>query len=108
MALTVKAGLGALNVTFDGATAWDLASGSSLTRDCPNGVKVRFIQMIPTATDDKLVVRETDANGAVLFNGLAANKYDRQIVYFNEATRLYKLYVVGTDASNGVMMVVGV
>ena len=108
MSNTVKAGLGVLNVTFDGATAWDLASSSGLTRDLTNGIKVRFIQMIPTATDDKLIVRETDANGAVLFNGLATNKYDRQILYFNDATRLYKLYVTGTDASNGLMMIVGI
>ncbi len=108
MALTVKAGLGVLNVTFDGATAWDLASSSGLTRDLSNGIKVRFIQMIPTAADDKLIVRETDANGAVLFDGLAADKYDRRVLYFNDATRLYKLYVTGTDGSNGVKMIVGV
>lgn len=108
MANTVKAGLGILNVTFDGATAWDVTSSSGLSRDCINGIKVRFLQMIPTTTDDKLIVREVDASGAILFNGLAANKYDRQILYFNDATRLYKLYVTGTDVSTGVMMIVGV
>jgi len=107
MANTVKAGLGVLNVTFDGATAWDITSSSGLGRDLTNGIKVRFIQMIPTTVDDKLIVREADASGAVLFDGLAADKYDRRVLYFNDATRLYKLYVTGTDASNGLKMIVG-
>jgi len=109
MALTISKNGNFINVTFDGATAWDVTSGSGLTQDVPNGLNIRSIQMIPAAQNDVLTVRLGSATGTIIFKGKAADAYDSKIKYFmNSPEKRYKLYVKGDEATSGVMMIIEV
>jgi len=109
MALIIAGSKGFINVTFDGATAWDVTTGSGLTNDLPNGVRVRSIQIIPAATDDVFTVRDGGATGIIIYKGKAANAFDHFIKYFNhDRDKLVKLYAVGAEMTTGVVMIVEV
>lgn len=102
MANTIIKGKFGIEVLFDGATSWDPVT------DYPAGLPVESLEMIPTATDDKLIVKESDATGISYMNALAATAYDNKIKYFNtekSAKNLF-LFVTGTDASAGVKLLI--
>ena len=100
MANTIVVGKGTIHITFDGATAYDIASGSGLTNDPTDGLKVKSLLFIPSAADDAIVVRDEIAAGAPYFEALAIDAYDEKIKYFAGDRRL-KLYIVGNQASSG-------
>jgi len=109
MALTIAGSKGFINVTFDGGTAWDVTSGSGLTNDLPNWVRVRSIQIIPAATNDVVTVRDGGATGIIIYKGKAADAYDHFIKYFShDRDKLVKLYAVGAEMTTGVVMIVEV
>lgn len=105
MALTIASSGGIINVTFDGATAWNSSLGTGLNIIPGDGIRVKSIQMVPAATDDILIVRKDSATGEILASWKAADAYDSRIKYFHN-DHLYKLYVVGAEATTGVMMIV--
>jgi len=106
MSNTIVKGEHGFTVTFDGATAFDAAT--TLTKLYPLGLHIRSIQMVPTATDDILTVREDGvAAGRIMFKVKAETAYDIKTKYFNVPNdQLYKLYVVGNEATSGAMMIV--
>ncbi len=107
MANTVAKDGSFINITFDGATAWDVTASSGLTANVPNGINIRSIQMIPTAQNDVLTVRLGGATGVIIFKGKAADAYDSKIKYFmNSPEKRYKLHVKGDEVTSGVMMIV--
>lgn len=107
MALTIAGSKGFINVTFDGNLKWDVTSGSGLTNDLPNGVRVKSIQIIPAAADDIFTVRDGGASGIILYKGKATAATTQLIKYFNhERDKLVKLYCVGNQMTTGVMMIV--
>ncbi len=107
MANTIVVGTRGFTVTFDGSTDWDLASSSGLTNDLPNGVAIRSIQIIPSAADDIITIREVDATGRVIMKSRCLDVYDQKIKYFSSPTdQRHQLFVKGSEASSGVMMIV--
>ena len=109
MALTVKKGSQGFNVTFDGATAFNLATDTDVGTPSllADGITVKSIQFVPSALDDILIVREEGATGRIIMKVKAASEYDQKIKYFfDKADRRQKLFVVGAEGSNGAMMIV--
>ena len=105
MAITVAQDDNFINVTFDGVTDWDISSNSQLNQDLANGIRVSSIQMIPTATNDTLVIRKGSATGVIIAKWVAADVYDSRILYF-KSHRLQDLYIKGSEGSSGVMMII--
>jgi hypothetical protein len=106
MANTVVAGEGFLNITFDGATAFDITSATlGLTNGArPNGIRAKSLQFIPAATDNILIVREGSASGPIIFKGKAADVYDHKVIQLSGKPQ--KLYVVGAEATATVTLIV--
>jgi len=100
MSNTIVVGEGIIHITFDGATAYDIASGSGLTNDPTDGIRVKSMMFIPSATDDTIKVREETATAAPHFEATAADKYDAKVKYFFGDRRI-KPYIVGNQASAG-------
>lgn len=98
MSNTIVVGKGILHITFDGATAYDIASSSGFTTDPTNGLKVKSMLFIPSATDDTIKVREETATGAPHFEATSADKYDAKVKYFYGDRRI-KPYIVGNQVS---------
>lgn len=105
MALTIASSGNFINVTFDGATAWDCTSSSGLTKDATAGLKVKSIQIIPAATADVFTIRTDSATGTMIYKGKAADAYEHFIKYFH-TDRLLKLYVKGNEVTTGVVMII--
>jgi hypothetical protein len=107
MALTIVNGENGYTVLFDGATAFDQATNTDLTNKLPNGKSIKSIQVVPSALDDVFTVREGSASGRIIMKIKAVSEYDQRIKYFNDkADKKHKLFVVGAEASSGVMMIV--
>jgi len=101
MALTVTKGTSHMTIVFDGSTAYNSAT------DYPNGLAIKSLESVPTATDDTITVRETDATGVTLFKKTAATAYDNHIKRFKQASdKRYNLYVVAAQVTSGVMLIV--
>ncbi len=102
MANTVTKGKFGLNILFDGATPWDSAT------DFPAGMCIESLEMKPTATDDGIIVRETDASGYPYFNELAATEFDNKIKYFNteKSEKPFFPYIVGNEVDAGVQLII--
>lgn len=103
MANTITYGKNGIEIVFDGATAWDSSTVF------PSGIPLASIEMKPAATDNVLTVREdASATGRKVFATKAADAYDNKIKYFNmeRSRRLYKLYVVGNEATATVVMLI--
>lgn len=106
MANTIVVGESFINVTFDGATAFDITSATlGLASGArPNGVRAKSIQFVPAATDNILTVREGSASGPVIFKCKAADAYDHKVILLSGKPQ--KLYVTGNEATATVMMIV--
>ena len=83
MANTTKINLPFIDVLFDGATDWDIATDPAfdaymfIRRD---GLRVVGMQMIPSASQDACVVRNSktaDATKAKIKQFLASSKFDQ-------------------------------
>ena len=73
-----------INIVPDGTTDWvwstDLDSGLVQA----GAICLKSIQIIPTATDDRIIIHDGGLNTAPLFDtGLIATKYDVRTIYFN-------------------------
>ena len=112
MAITVVRNNGGWEVTFDNSTEWDITSATlngsdSLERS--KGVKLRSLEVIPTATDDAIKIRDGGATGRVIMNVVAADARDERIKYFNtDPAKYYKLYVVASEVSSGVKLLIDI
>lgn len=96
-------------ITFDGSTNWDSGSSSGLAKDAPNGLAIRSLRFIPTATDDILIVRDGSATARSIMSEKAATAYDAKSVYFNHKkamSRRRKLFVKGSEATSGVKLII--
>jgi len=75
-----------------------------------SGLKVRSISMIPTATDDILIVRNAkagaDTASAQIFNEKATSSYSRPRTDFGYPGQYMWPAVDSTEVSNGVKMVI--
>ena len=102
MALTVTTGKHTISILFDGSTPWD--SGT----DYSNGLVIESMEWKPTATDDIITVRETDASGVQYFSEKAATAFDNKIKYFNTEKSIKKFYpyVVGNQATSGGLLII--
>lgn len=111
MANTVKYDETGIEITFDGSTAWDItdATSSKLGKDAPDGISIRSLRFIPTATAAILIVRNGGATARSILDETAATAYDIKSLYFNHQKaedRKRKLYVKGTEATNGVKLLI--
>lgn len=102
MGNTITKGRFSLQVLFDTSADWDAAD------DYPNGLSVESLEMIPTATDDAILVKEVDTSGPAYMNALAATKYDNKIKYFNteKSEKNLFLFVDKDDVSSGVILLI--
>ena len=102
MANTVVQGPSGVNVTFDGSTAWDAAT------IFPQGVMLDSLQFIVVTANDLITVREGGiAAGRIILSAASATVKLPIVKYFNNS-RLYKLYVVGNEASANSILIVTV
>ena len=113
MANTAIRGETGWEITFDGATEWDITVGAlnGLATDAvarPKGIHMQSLEVIVAATDDALIVREGSATGRRLFNVLAADAYDERVKYFNDVDggKYYKLYVKATEVTAGMVLLI--
>jgi len=61
--------------------------------------EIDSIQFNPAATDDEVVIKNGDANGAIIFKAKASDAYEEQIKYFN--TRLLTPFIDVSDCTVG-------
>ena len=106
MANTVVVGDSFINVTLDGATAFDITSSTLGLADGArvNGIRAKSLQFVPAATDNILTVREGNASGPIIFKCKAANAYD--LKYLPLTGKPQKLYIVDNEATATVMLIV--
>ena len=106
MANTIVTGESFINITLDGATAFDITSATIGLADGArvNGVRAKSLQFVPAATDNILTVREGSATGPIIFKCKAANAYD--LKYLPLTGKPQKLYIAGNEATATVMLIV--
>ena len=92
-----------IHITFDGTTAWNFASElqAILGPQYTNGVMLKSIQFLPSATDDAVIVRNVgtaDQTSGVLFEALGSSKYAHIPMRF-DPPRLCKPSIHGSDVT---------
>ena len=101
MAITETTGKSHISIVFDASTHWD----SSV--NYPNGLSIKSLETIPGAISDTITVRDTSATGVQLTKKTAANAYDNHVKLFSQASdQRYHLYVVKTEVTSGVMLII--
>lgn len=83
-----------LDVTFDGATALDFATDTTIA--LPNGGHYGRIEFIPSAVNDAVTIRATTATGARAFYFKSVDGAPQKIDLDRE---FHKFYIVGNQAS---------
>lgn len=83
-----------INITFDGATAVDFATDTTI--NLPNGANFGWVEFKPNAVNDAVSVRWDDASGAEAFYFKSVDG-GPQIIYMNRD--FFKFYIVGNEAS---------
>lgn len=101
MSNTITYGENGFSVVLDG-------SELDMITKFPSGVHLESLEMVTTATDDILAVREANATGRFLFHEKSATAYDNKIKYFNteRSKKRIKLYVKAAEATSGVILIV--
>ena len=104
MANTTTKGKWAIDILFDGATAWDMADHYA------SGLCIESLEWKPSATDDLLIVKETSATGPRLLDVKASTAYDSKIKYFNteESKKKFLLHITGAEASANSRLIITV
>ena len=83
-----------IDVTFDGATALDFATDTTI--DLPKGAHYDRLEFIPAAVNSVLTVRADSATGARAFYFKSVDGGPQKIDLDKE---FYRLYVVGNEVT---------
>ena len=89
----VRSGLN-IDVIFDGSTALDFATDTTIA--LPNGAHYNRIEFIPSVVNDAVTIRATVSGGARVFYFKSIDGGPLKIDLDRE---FHKLYVVGNQAS---------
>lgn len=100
MALTIKQDNGTINITFDGATSFDLSTDLGMKE-----IDLTSVEMVPSAASDIITIRDKGATGVVLVKWKATDDTDARIKYFHKGQRLRTPHIVGNEVSSGVMLI---
>lgn len=85
-----------IDVIFDGATALDFATDTTI--DLPGGAHYTRLIFVPAAVNDTLTLRATDATGARVFYFKSVDGGPQKADLDSE---FYRFYVVGNQATAG-------
>jgi hypothetical protein len=88
-----------IKIDPDGATEWVWSTDLDTGLVQAGSICLRSIQVIPTATNDRVIIHDGGLNTAPLFDtGLLADAYDVRIVYF-VPPRWCKPYIDASDCT---------
>ncbi len=102
MANVVAVSGGFIQITHDGATNYDMTgSANGLTKEASDGHAIKSIQFNPSATGDKMVIREGSLTGPIFFECTCTDIYDNKCKYFDQTgpKRNIKLFIAGADVT---------
>ncbi len=102
MANVIAASGGFIQITHDGSTDYDMTGAlNGLAKPAPDGHAIKSIQFNPSATGDKMVIREGSLTGPILFECTCADIYDNKCKYFDQTgpKRNIKVFIEGADVT---------